>query len=191
METESRELAAVSRGKIKAGETDDWKSEQLFVPPLPPTNLRGCHMIRIQYDVFVSITSNVAALTWNRRYQNNFSSISHFYHVVSSTHFSVIWQSLQFYFSSSWPLAILRNPLNCSFLFCWLPILYETKMEPCAARQKPSTLPRFQSSDHGWMKKTCDNQPQMRTMKTLFASNCSHDLSPSVMTLSDSSSTFL
>ena len=56
METESRELAAVSRGKIRAGETDDWKSEQLFVPPLPPTNLRGWQMIRIQYDVFVSIT---------------------------------------------------------------------------------------------------------------------------------------
>ena len=55
METESRELAAISRGKIRAGSTDDWKSEQLFVPPLPPTNLRGCHLIRIQYDVFVSI----------------------------------------------------------------------------------------------------------------------------------------
>ena len=27
-------------GKIRAGHTDDWKSEQLFVPPLPPTNLR-------------------------------------------------------------------------------------------------------------------------------------------------------
>ena len=54
METESRELAAISRGKIRAGSTDDWKSEQLFVPPLPPTNLRGCHLIRIQYDVFVS-----------------------------------------------------------------------------------------------------------------------------------------
>jgi len=56
METESRELAAVSRGKIRAGHTDDWKSEQLFVPPLPPTNLRGCHMIRIQYDVFFIVT---------------------------------------------------------------------------------------------------------------------------------------
>ena len=63
METESRELAAVSRGKIRAGETDDWKSEQLFVPPLPPTNLRGCHMIRIQYDVFVSITISPPPLT--------------------------------------------------------------------------------------------------------------------------------
>ena len=63
METESRELAAVSRGKIRAGETDDWKSEQLFVPPLPPTNLRGCHMIRIQYDVFVSITVSPPPVT--------------------------------------------------------------------------------------------------------------------------------
>ena len=74
METESRELAAVSRGKIRAGETDDWKSEQLFVPPLPPTNLRGCHMIRIQYDVFVSITISPPPLTHDimaevRRYQ--------------------------------------------------------------------------------------------------------------------------
>merc|ERR1712242_278058 len=43
---------------IRAGSTDDWKSEQLFVPPLPPTNLRGCHLIRIQYDVFFIVTPN-------------------------------------------------------------------------------------------------------------------------------------
>ena len=76
METETRELSSVSRGKIRPSETgeehkfpnyisnkiqihffslkDDWKNEKLFVPPLPPTNLRGCHIIRIQYDVFVS-----------------------------------------------------------------------------------------------------------------------------------------
>jgi hypothetical protein len=54
IETETRELSSVSRGKIKCAETDDWKNEKLFVPPLPPTNLRGCHIIRIQYDVFVS-----------------------------------------------------------------------------------------------------------------------------------------
>ena len=54
METETRELSSVSRGKIKSNSTDDWKNEKLFVPPLPPTNLRGCHVIRIQYDVFVS-----------------------------------------------------------------------------------------------------------------------------------------
>ena len=55
VQTETRELASLNRGKIKPGETDDWRNEQLYVPPLPPTNLRGCHIIRIQYDVFVSI----------------------------------------------------------------------------------------------------------------------------------------
>ena len=77
METESRELAAVSRGKIRAGETDDWKSEQLFVPPLPPTNLRGCHMIRIQYDVFVSITS-ISALDTEPQISKPLSQPYHF-----------------------------------------------------------------------------------------------------------------
>ena len=56
IETETRELSSISRGKIKYGETDDWKNEKLFVPPLPPTNLRGCHLIRIQYDVFFVVT---------------------------------------------------------------------------------------------------------------------------------------
>ena len=145
METESRELAAVSRGKIKAGETDDWKSEQLFVPPLPPTNLRGCHMIRIQYDVFVSITSNVAALTWNRRYQNNFSSISHFYHVVSSTHLrylAIITILFQFIVTPS----NFEKPIKLQ-----LPILlatYPLRNEDGTMRRKtkaeyPTTLPIF------------------------------------------------
>jgi len=55
VQTETRELASLNRGKIKPGETDDWRNEQLYVPPLPPTNLRGCHIIRIQYDVFFQI----------------------------------------------------------------------------------------------------------------------------------------
>ena len=54
VETETRELASIARPKVKPQEVDDWKNEQLDVPPLPPTNLRGCHLIRIQYDVFVS-----------------------------------------------------------------------------------------------------------------------------------------
>ena len=62
METETRELSSVSRGKIKPQETDDWKNEKLFVPPLPPTNLRGCHLIRIQYDVFVSTVNQMSHL---------------------------------------------------------------------------------------------------------------------------------
>ncbi|EEB11915.1 arrestin domain-containing protein, putative [Pediculus humanus corporis] len=54
--SETRELASLSRGKIRSGESDEWKNEQLYVPPLPPTNLRGCHLIKIQYDVFFILT---------------------------------------------------------------------------------------------------------------------------------------
>lgn len=54
IQVEKRELAVISRGKIKPRSNDEWKNESLYVPPLPPTNLRGCHLIKIEYDVFVS-----------------------------------------------------------------------------------------------------------------------------------------
>lgn len=52
VQTEKRELAVLTRGKIRPGEKDEWVNEQLYIPPLPPTNLRECHLIRINYDVF-------------------------------------------------------------------------------------------------------------------------------------------
>lgn len=52
--TERRELAAVRRGKIQSGEVDEWRNEPLYINPLPPTNLQGCHIISVQYDVYVS-----------------------------------------------------------------------------------------------------------------------------------------
>lgn len=52
---EVRELAMLRHGKTRGGGTDLWRDELLYVPPLPPTNLRGCHLISVQYDVFVSI----------------------------------------------------------------------------------------------------------------------------------------
>ncbi|XP_063241732.1 arrestin domain-containing protein 4 isoform X2 [Bacillus rossius redtenbacheri] len=55
IQSETRELASLSRGKIRPGDTDEWKNEQLYVPPLPPTNLKGCHLIKIQYDVYFII----------------------------------------------------------------------------------------------------------------------------------------
>lgn len=55
--SETRELSAVRRGKIMAGQRDEWRNEQLYIPPLPPTNLRGCHIISVQYDVYVSGTT--------------------------------------------------------------------------------------------------------------------------------------
>lgn len=56
VQSEKRELASLVRGKIRPGEIDEWANEQLYVPPLPPTNLRGCHLMKIQYDVYVSFT---------------------------------------------------------------------------------------------------------------------------------------
>lgn len=54
VQVEKRELAVIARGKIRAGSADKWQNESLYVPPLPPTNLEGCHLIDIRYDVFVS-----------------------------------------------------------------------------------------------------------------------------------------
>ena len=45
-----------SAGKIRAGHTDDWKSEQLFVPPLPPTNLR--------WNIFCICKSSSFKISW-------------------------------------------------------------------------------------------------------------------------------
>lgn len=54
IQSEKRELASLAHSKIRPGESDIWSNEQLYVPPLPPTNLRGCHLIKISYDVYVS-----------------------------------------------------------------------------------------------------------------------------------------
>ncbi|XP_054707587.1 arrestin domain-containing protein 4-like [Uloborus diversus] len=53
--TESRELASLQKGRIASGAGDQWQNALLHIPPLPPTNLRGCHLIRIQYDVYFII----------------------------------------------------------------------------------------------------------------------------------------
>ncbi|XP_026465157.1 arrestin domain-containing protein 2-like [Ctenocephalides felis] len=54
--TERRELAAITRGgRIRPGETCKWRKEPLHVPPLPPTNLRGCHLMDVKYDVYFII----------------------------------------------------------------------------------------------------------------------------------------
>lgn len=52
---ERRELAALVRERIKSGSRDVLQNGHLTVPPLPPTNLLGCHLIRIRYSVCVSI----------------------------------------------------------------------------------------------------------------------------------------
>lgn len=55
IQTETRELSCVERGKIAPKSEEVWKKEVLHIPALPPTNLRGCHLIKIHYDVFFQI----------------------------------------------------------------------------------------------------------------------------------------
>ena len=124
METESRELAAISRGKIKAGSTDDWKSEQLFVPPLPPTNLRGCHLIRIQYDVFVSIFL--------------FQSPTNHSGILSLMSWNVSILSYH-YFSLSLLRVISKNQSSSSFRSCWQPILLGMRTGRWGGRTRQKT----------------------------------------------------
>ncbi|KPJ12172.1 Arrestin domain-containing protein 4 [Papilio machaon] len=52
---EVRELATLTHGKTRPGGSDVWRRELLYVPPLPPTNLRGCHLIAVHYDVYFII----------------------------------------------------------------------------------------------------------------------------------------
>lgn len=54
IKVEKRELSVRTRPRIRPHSIDEWIKEPLFVPPLPPTNLSGCHLIKIDYDVFVS-----------------------------------------------------------------------------------------------------------------------------------------
>ncbi|VVD02497.1 unnamed protein product [Leptidea sinapis] len=42
-----RELSRVEHGKVRAGGAERWRGDLLYVPPLPPTNLRGSHLIAV------------------------------------------------------------------------------------------------------------------------------------------------
>ncbi|ETN61134.1 hypothetical protein AND_007215 [Anopheles darlingi] len=56
---ERRELDAIVRDKIKSGTRDVLQHGHLPVPPLPPTNLLGCHLIKVQYSVCVLVEPNL------------------------------------------------------------------------------------------------------------------------------------
>lgn len=58
IQTEKRELSVIKGAKIRPGSRDEFHNKKLYVPPLPPTNVRNCHLIHLNYDVFVSRTHN-------------------------------------------------------------------------------------------------------------------------------------
>lgn len=63
-----------------------------------------------------------------------------------------------FYFSSLWRPATLRSQSNSSFQSCWRPILSEMKTGRWGEKRRQSIRQLCQYSDHGWMRRTCDNQ---------------------------------
>lgn len=54
IQTEKRELAQLKFPKIRPNSRDEFVNKKLYVPPLPPTNIRNSNIIRLNYDVYVS-----------------------------------------------------------------------------------------------------------------------------------------
>lgn len=57
IQTEKRELAQIKFPKIRPSSRDEFVNKKLYVPPLPPTNIRNSNIIRLNYDVYVSEVS--------------------------------------------------------------------------------------------------------------------------------------
>ncbi|XP_050412712.1 arrestin domain-containing protein 3 isoform X2 [Patella vulgata] len=51
----TKSLARVQHGSIDGGDTDVWNGDLLHIPPLPPSGLRGCRIIDIQYTLSLTV----------------------------------------------------------------------------------------------------------------------------------------
>lgn len=97
--SETRELASVSRGKIRPGEGEEWLNEQMYVPPLPPTNLRGCHLINVLYHVYVSKSAVIIIIIITRSITNaSHSSCTSILSTKKKTHLRKWLSFLRFFF---------------------------------------------------------------------------------------------
>ena len=47
------EVFGYKRGAIEPGETDTWTDTAMRIPVLPPSNLKGCRNINIDYEIIV------------------------------------------------------------------------------------------------------------------------------------------
>jgi hypothetical protein len=54
IQVEKREIASLKGQKIRAGSRDEFVNKKLYIPPLPPTNIRNSNLIQLNYDVYVS-----------------------------------------------------------------------------------------------------------------------------------------
>lgn len=54
VQMEKREIATIKGQKIRANGRDEFMNKKLYIPPLPPTNIRNSNIIQLNYDVYVS-----------------------------------------------------------------------------------------------------------------------------------------
>ncbi|KAK6176677.1 hypothetical protein SNE40_014930 [Patella caerulea] len=51
----TKSLARVQHGFIDGGDSDIWNGDLLHIPPLPPSDLRGCRIIDINYTLSLTV----------------------------------------------------------------------------------------------------------------------------------------
>ena len=54
VQVEKREIASIKGPKIRPSSRDEFVNKKLYIPPLPPTNIRNSNLIQLNYDVYVS-----------------------------------------------------------------------------------------------------------------------------------------
>lgn len=54
VQAEKREIASIKGPKIRPNGRDEFVNKKLYIPPLPPTNIRNSNLIQLNYDVYVS-----------------------------------------------------------------------------------------------------------------------------------------
>ena len=55
VQMEKREIASIKGPKIRPNGRDELVNKKLYIPPLPPTNIRNSNLIQLNYDVYVSM----------------------------------------------------------------------------------------------------------------------------------------
>jgi Arrestin (or S-antigen), C-terminal domain len=64
VQVEKREIASIKGAKIRSGSKDDFVNKKLYIPPLPPTNIRNSNLIQLNYDVYVSYVFTIIGRLW-------------------------------------------------------------------------------------------------------------------------------
>ena len=57
-----KQVVEMRRGSISEGDNDYYSNQPLLIPPIPPSQLIGCNIIDIQYNIIVSMNEESMSL---------------------------------------------------------------------------------------------------------------------------------